>query len=140
MQTLPEKYHEIISSAIDEKGVFPHQMLGEDDNGKLTMFAVAINNPKQAMEYIFNIFNGNTKDVPKQKQLIYTLDRWCEKGQGTTLKDCLAGAFYNGRFWLPFVIEYQNEPRIVKPINWNNSFWNEKIREELKSWQEVFGS
>lgn len=126
MKSLTYQFHEVISRAIDEQGVFPHQCLDIKD-GKVTMSAVAINDPAQAYVYVKSIMLTRKPD-----QLAFGLDRFCKEGQGTTLNDCITGAYRNEGTWKPFVIEYQNEPRIVKPIDWENAFWNERIMEDLR--------
>lgn len=123
---LPDVYHDHISRAIDEKGVYPHQMLCEDQDGKLGVYALMLNKPHE-------VFNAVMKCLvqDKPKQLIYGMDRFCKPGQGTTLGDCIGGAYWNGEAWRVFIIEYQNEPRIVKPLDWTNEFWKKSIRAEL---------
>lgn len=122
---LPDEYHRHISLAIDEKGVYPHQMLVEDKDGKLGVYALALPEPHQVLTAMLKAL------MEKPKQLIYGMDRYCKEGQGTTLGDCIAGAYWNGEAWRPFVIEYQNEPRIVKPLDWNNAWWKKAIKSEL---------
>lgn len=126
MESLPEKYHNVISKFIDEKGVFPHQMLVLDQNDKLGVFALALDKPNEMMHVVIKTL---VKENPKE--LIYGLDRFTKAGQGTTLGDLVAGCYWNGTGWRPFIIEYQHEPRVVKPIEWNNAHWNENLKKEL---------
>lgn len=128
---LPSDYYDTIVRAIDENGVYPHNMLvlGRDD--RLTVCVFDYQRPDQIMNYIMKVL---VEENPKQ--LIYGMDRFCKPGQGTTLGDCVAGAFWNNNQWRPFVIEYQHEPRQVKPLDWNNEFWKVAVRKEL---MEHFG-
>jgi hypothetical protein len=119
---LPQQFHTMISRLIDAKGVYPHQMLTLDANGKIALHALAVDTPHQAMTYIAAMY---LRDRPRE--LIYALDRFTKPGQGTTLRDCLAGGWLPPAGYQPFVIEYQHEPRIVKPIAWENEFWNAAI-------------
>jgi len=104
-----------------------HQCLHTKD-GALTMTALMLN-PEQVY---LQILNTLIRDQPDE--LIFGMDRYCKEGQGTTLKDCIAG------FWIvmasascaPFIIEYQDEPRIVKPIQWDNANWNQMLLLELR--------
>jgi hypothetical protein len=123
---IPQIYHDNIARLINEKGVFPHQMLVEDKDGKLGFMALALDQPSQVMNHMLQVL---VKEKPRQ--LMYGMDRYCKPGQGTTLNDCIGGAYWNGEAWRVFVIEYQHEPRIVKPIDWHNDWWKKSIREEL---------
>lgn len=122
---LPEDYFSHIERSIDEKGVYPHQMMLVDKNDGLGLYAIAMNEPCQ-------VFNAVMAAVMKEqpKELIYGLDRFAKSGQGTKLGDLIAGNYWNGEVWRPFIIEYQHEPRVVKPLNWGNEFWNAALKEE----------
>lgn len=124
---LPETFHALVASSINEDGVYPHHCLSLKD-GKLTMQALMID-PMQV--YVVAL-----KFVTKEKpdELIFGLDRFCKEDQGTTLKDCIAGAHWDGKTWRPFIIEYQHEPRIVKPLDWENETWNQFVTNELRQW------
>jgi hypothetical protein len=120
-------FQKLVESSIDEEGVFPHQMIFEDCNGKLNMVAIALYDSIQCMMLLKKTFDKGAKKI------IFGLDRLCKEGQGTTLGDCVAGHYWNGEIWQPFVLEYQNEPRIVKPIDFENNFWNQQLKRELRS-------
>lgn len=123
---LPELYHRVIGTAIDEKGVFPHQCIWLDEDGKVNMGALALNRPDEVMAAVVKIL---VKEKPTE--LMYGLDRFSKPGQGTELKDLIAGAYWNGEAWRVFTIEYQNDPRIVKPIDWDNDWWKHAVRHEI---------
>jgi len=70
------------------------------------------------------------------------LDRTTKPGQGTEFADVLTCVLWDAqkdeftakewREWLKIgVINYQNEPRIVRPIDWDNEYWNGRFKEEL---------
>jgi ParB/RepB/Spo0J family partition protein len=108
LNPLPDAYHRIISIAIDAEGVFPHQCIfrcGE----KQTMAALDLNPAETVYSWL-----RQTLAKEKPDELIFGLDRFCKPGQGTTLGDCITGAWLAVSTWNPFVIEYQHEPRIVK--------------------------
>lgn len=127
---LPDDFHGSVVRAIEEKGVYPHIMLVLDQNDQLHVHALALAEPEQVMHHMMKVLVND-----KPKQLIYGMDRYCKPGQGTTLGDCVAGAYWSEEAdsWRVFVIEYQHEPRIVKPLDWNNEFWKRAIRDELTS-------
>jgi len=131
MNPLPEIYQRLIGSSIDANGVYPHHCLWRK-NGKVSMAALALPRPRQVLATVVLTMIQELPD-----ELIYGLDRFCLPGQGTTLRDCIAGAHYCGDKWRPFVIEYQHEPRIVKPIAWDNEFWNCSVGHDIEvlSWQ-----
>jgi hypothetical protein len=122
---LLKTYHDHISRSIDEKGVYPHQMMCEDDDGKLGVYALMLNKPHEVLQAVLKALMEH-----KPKQLIYGLDRFCKSGQGTTLGDCIAGLYWNGEAWRPFIIEYQHEPRVVKPIDFDNQWWKKSLQQE----------
>ena len=46
--------------------------------------------------------------------------------------DVMAGFhFTQGAAPRPFIIEYQYEPRIAKPIDWDNLFWTSALLSEM---------
>ena len=118
MKSIVEMFHEHTARCIDERGVYPLTMEAHD----LT--------PLQVYQRVITIVA-----TMKPSELVFGLDRFCKEGQGTTLGDCVTAAHWNGRLWLPFIIEYQHEPRIVKPVDWNNAFWNEKIMGDIRHFQ-----
>lgn len=64
-------------------------------------------------------------------KVIFGFDRWLKNEQGTTLKDGLSVSYYDKGVWRFGIMEYQNEPRIVKPINWDIEFWQKTLRKEI---------
>jgi hypothetical protein len=126
MKGLAEAFHALIASSIDAVGVYPHKCLHVKD-GKLTMAAIMINDPGQVYAALLAICLNKKPD-----EIIFGLDRYCKPGQGTTLGDCITGANFAAGVWKPFVIEYQHEPRIVQPIQWDNPFWNAHVMDELR--------
>ncbi len=123
---LANDYYDLIVGSIDEKGVYPHQMLVLQKNGKVGVYALALTEPHQVLNTMMKVLVDE-----KPAQLIFGMDRFTKPGQGTTLSDCVAGAFWNGDAWRVFVIEYQNEPRIVKPMDWDNEFWKKSVKDEI---------
>lgn len=124
------KIHRVIATSIDAEGVYPHQCLSRRGE-HVTMMSLALDTPEQVY---LTVLAHVLKEKPDA--LVFGLGRWCEPGQGTTLGDVITGAYLvrEGVLrWTPFVIEYQHEPRVVKPIDWMNNFWNEKIRSDLRN-------
>jgi len=125
MNHLVQQYHDVIAASIDRDGVWPHQCL-DRRAGVLSMSAIALRDPQQVYQVLrARVFSE------RPDELVYGLDRFCRPGQGTTLGDCIAGAYWGGAGWNPFIIEYQHEPRIVKPVFFGNATWNDFITREL---------
>lgn len=126
-EPLTETFHAWLSSTIDEEGVsIPHGLvLGHDD--ALTVFALAL---PVGQAYSVMLAEWALK---RPKEIIFAFDRFTKPGQGTTLGDLVAGHhFVAGKPSRPFIIEYQHDPRIVQPIDWENSFWNDGLADELR--------
>lgn len=123
---LHEYFHRGISLAIDKHGVYPHHCLVIEKDDKLTFCCLDLK-PEQVWLYVRKLITEGAKE------LIFGMDRFAKPDQGTTLGDFVAGARFDGKFWTSFVIEYQHEPRIVKDIDWHNSFWNGLMTNEILS-------
>jgi hypothetical protein len=119
-----ETFLDLIKLSIDERGVYPHHGLVLSQDDKLTMMAFDFH-PEQVLLKIMDEIKKNPKEV------IYGLDRTCLSGQGTTLGDCVAGVYWKAGQSRSFIVEYQNEPRIVKEINWENEFWTGSLKSEI---------
>jgi len=127
MEPLTKVYHDWLCTTIDEKGVtLPFGFaLGSDDG--LSAYALDLT-PKQAYAHMLA-----ECALKKPREMIFGLDRFAKPGQGTTLGDLIAGHhFVAGKPTRPFIVEYQHEPRIVRPIDWNNMFWNATLLLELR--------
>lgn len=118
-----EAYYSLIKIAIDKHGVYPHHLIVESDDGGWNACALDIAT-SEAMTFLVSEFKAGPA------KLICGFDRTCLSNQGTTLGDCVAGHYWDGVKWSSFVIEYQENPRIVKPIDWDNKFWNEQLARE----------
>lgn len=124
---LPEQYRDWINNAIDEKGVgLNHGMIVAPD-GAMTVYALDLT-PAQAYAIMLGEW---TKRRPSE--MIFALDRFTKPGQGTTLGDLVAGFYCPSQTEKPrpFIIEYQHAPRLVKPIQWDNLFWNGALMSEM---------
>lgn len=124
-KALPDQYHELVSTSIDEKGIeIPHGLIIDDDDA-LTMIALAV---PASQGYGFMLAQWVKL---RGKEMIFAFDRFTREGQGTTLGDVMAGHYCTRAGTRPFIIEYQHAPRIVKPIQWDNAFWNSGLNSEL---------
>jgi hypothetical protein len=122
---LPDVFHDWLNHTIDEDGVeIPHGLVLDHANQR-TVIALAVP-PEQAYQVMFaHVLKA------KAREAIFALDRFAKPNQGTTLADLVAGHHFSAGTWRPFVVEYQHAPRIVKPIDWTNPFWNAALTSEL---------
>lgn len=127
-------FHGYTESTIDEKGVYPHHAIILNKEGKAAVIASVCDVDQSIIAIIKQVveFEG--------VEFIYAFDRFCLPNQGTTLKDCVAGHHYKNGEFKPFIIEYQHEPRIVYPINWENESWNKALSVESEILKSAFSS
>lgn len=124
MKPLTETYHDWLATSIDPEGFeIPHALvLAQDDT--LTVIALAVS-PDRAYQVML------AQRLKGAKEMIFALDRFAKPDQGTTLGDLMAGHHFADGIWRPFVVEYQYDPRIVRPFDWDNTFWNGVLRREM---------
>ena len=123
---LMKSYFDYIKICIDEKGVFPHQCMAVNQKDELVLMALMVNSDSALFKIVEMIKSNDYKEI------IWSLDRYCKEGQGTTLNDCLAGFHWKENNFISFIIEYQNEPRIVCEPNYQNPHWNAMLEREIK--------
>lgn len=124
--SLTEVYHDWLVATVDEKGFeIPHGLVKHAD-GTMTVVALAVP-PAEAYKVMVGRWDPATST-----EMIFALDRFTKPGQGTTLGDVMAG-FHVTRDGgpRPFIVEYQHAPRIVKPIEWSNPWWNAALMGEM---------
>ena len=131
-----DAFEQWCSTAVDEKGIYPFPMIAITNDGTMEVSALAVS-ATEAIEHFMK------KIVKREvKAIMFGLDRTTNPGQGTEFADVLTCALWEARKdefgsgewreWLTIgVVNYQNEPRIVRPIDWKNEFWNKKLKEEL---------
>jgi len=123
MSDLLKMYHDLVSLSIGESGVYPHHAIAIRKDAGVEMLVLDLS-PKQVFLLI-------SKKIKESDELIFALDRTCKDGQGTTLGDCVAGLHWIEGELKPFIIEYQDSPRIVKEIDWNNEFWTQALKNDI---------
>ena len=139
---LVNDFEQMIKIVIDEKGVYPQQGIVLTFDDKLEINALALK-PDQIFNWFWdNVCNKSAKEV------IFGLDRSTKEGQGTEFADVLTCCHWSEKFiesegtWGSAfrigVINYQNAPRIVRPMDWNNEFWKKTMSEELEYYKRQF--
>lgn len=135
---LIDAFETYVSKSIDEKGVYPLPMISVEMDDKITFNMLAVDAPEAVRLFAQKICCECAKEV------ILGLDRTTKEGQGTEFADVLTCYYWKdqgeskpGNNWSKWfnvgVINYQHEPRIVRPLDWGNKFWNEVGIKEIKS-------
>ncbi|SMH62864.1 hypothetical protein [Azospirillum agricola] len=125
MTDLPALFHELVAACIDEDGVWPHQMITRHGD-RLELGALALP-PGGVMAHLRRTILGGADE------LIYGMDRYTKPGQSTEFTDCIAGGWYRRAVgWRIGVINYRNEPRIVRAWDWSNVWWTNAVAHELR--------
>ncbi len=129
--TIPidEQFFEIVTLAIDEAGLHPAPGLARFPDGR-SEFAMIVE-PETAYQWFWRKIRKE-----EAREVIFGLDRYTEPNQGTEFADVITVVQ-----WRAFpasgirigVINYKPEPRIVRPIDWNNKFWDHKVVQELNN-------
>lgn len=150
--TALEVFMRLVESSIDEKGIYPPHMIMMRSDGTFDLAALAIE-PMQGMQMfaaktlmtlpmdVSKIEKPNIKAGSEYQSVIYGLDRYTRADQGTEFASVLTCWLFERDDTSPVlnirdqyrfgVINYQHEPRIVRPMDFNNEFWNAHLREEL---------
>ncbi len=122
-KSLADTFHDLISTAIDAEGVYPQQAIGINHGGRMTMMALDLSG-----EATLHLMRGEVAKGIYQ-ELIFGVDCYTKPGQGTTLADVIVSGWWSAATgWRIGIIEYQHEPRIVKPWCWDNGHWVAKLR------------
>lgn len=135
-ENLLNDYHKYVESLIEPKGIYPSPMMYWNREGKLHVGLIDLP-PRETMEYFWRVI---TTEEPQA--ILIGLDRSAKPGQGTEFADVLTviGWWDDpevnwGRSLVPAVLNYQHEPRIVRPFDYENQFWNEIILREVKAFR-----
>lgn len=67
----------------------------------------------------------------KFEQVGYAIDRHTKPGQGTKHDSLITVACWVDKSLHIGVIDFNVSPRIIEPVNWENSCWNKLVRKEL---------
>jgi hypothetical protein len=131
-------FHEYVARVMDEVGFRFWPMHAIDGAGVKTFAAVDLP-PEQAYRYFWSIVSGANSDIADPQYVCLGLDRTTRPGQGTEFADVLTCAvWWNdpavnwGKSLKVGVVNYQVEPRIVRAWDWENAFWNDAVRRELR--------
>lgn len=136
---LPTRFHESVERMIDKKGVYPQPGMALRQDGKMEI--AAITDAQLAYRWFWEQITQNYAI-----EVIFGVDRTTQPDQGTEFNDVLTCCHWregmDGNPWQTSfrigVIDYQNEPRIVRPWNWANKYWSERMGTEIKNCRPGF--
>lgn len=135
-ESLPERFFNLLEIAIDENGFYPHQYMAKQAHGGLHCYSIAVPQPVMVYQQLWiDVFGTETDEI------IFGLDRTTQDGQGTEFNDALVCVYWKRECPTKFavgVVNYQFEPRVIRPFDWNNSFWISRVQIELNSTRAVF--
>lgn len=136
MKDMVEMFVKANTRAIDAEGIRIPQAIARMDDGSLTVVALAMSGRDACYQAFRAICLVIGRDRPCE--VVWGWDRFTRPGQGTTLGDLLtvhhwAREHRSCAGWRFGIMEYQHEPRIVKPVCWENPFWTAMLRAELAS-------
>lgn len=123
--TLPDQFHDWGSSCIDEEGFGITKGIIRMAGGGLAM-AVLHLSASEVYQHLLRVWS-----TERPEEIVFALDRHAAPNQGTTLDSLVAGWHFTKHEPRPFIIEYQHAPRTVKPIQWDNEWWNASLTSEL---------
>jgi len=138
-KSITDVFFDMINIAIDEDGVYPHQMVTMDKEGAFQIHAMAVDLPT-LLTHFWN-------KLGESEEVVVGIDMETRPNQGTKYADALVLAHWkrdpSKKLTDPEclsvgVINYQNEPRVVEPIDWDNSHWDHWVRAVFPKYRPPF--
>lgn len=138
-EPLTKTYFDMIERIIDEDGVYPHQGMVRKKGDKLEMHSLAVDIPT-LIKHFWN-------QLGEAEEVIYGIDMTTRLNQGTRYADALVLAHWtrdpgkklsDPSLLRVGVINYQDEPRIVDPIDWDNNHWDHWVRAVFPKYRPPF--
>jgi hypothetical protein len=114
---------------IDTDGLRPLPAYWLDRGGRLAMAALLLK-PGQIIDLAWDRVRRRG-----DRAMAWALDRHARPGQGTTLDSLLTIADWSRGSWRIGVLEYQHEPRVIKPVRWDNDYWRMQAGLEIAARQ-----
>lgn len=127
-----QHFYRHITNIMDETGISPSPCVALGKDGTLMFHALDLP-PESVLHHFWELVT-----VKEAQMVLFGLDRTTREGQGTEFADVLTCVFWwndpevkwNKSFKIG-VVNYQFEPRIVRPIDWQNEFWTKQLTAEL---------
>ena len=138
---LKQLFFDTVVNAIDDDGVYPHICMALERNGQLRCEMLDLGYPQVLRHIAMLRMEGEITE------LIFGVDRETRKGQGTEFNDVLTCAYWrcdkppsrlSDGTWEVGVINYQPTPKIVRPFDWKNKFWQNQMTTEIRANDDHF--
>lgn len=120
MNTAVTRLTESLDSYIGPEGVSPGLGVLVDEDGQMTILAMAISS-RDFRRHV----SDQISQMENPESACFAFDCFARDGQGTTLQDLLVIYQWSKSKWsFAGIVEYQDEPRLIKPLNTDNDHWN----------------
>lgn len=130
---LVDEFYAYATNMIDVKGIYPFPGMAVNQAGGMQIAALC--EPDLAFKWFWDQIT-----LHQAKECIIGLDRTTREGQGTEFADvltCVHWAEAEDKKWSESfrigVINYQHEPRIVRPFDFENEYWSKYMTGEVAS-------
>jgi hypothetical protein len=130
MSDLVKQFEDYLPTQIEEAGFERPLLLASHHDGQITMAVMAIPG-----DQIFHHACHHFLTDLTVKELIFCVDQYTKPNQGTKYDDALIVFWWAGEYTEDYgfrfgVINYRPPPNLlIEPIDWNNAYWTEKMRE-----------
>lgn len=128
-----ELFHGLVEGFIDESGLAISHGIAITNDGKVEIAVLAVP-PEHCYKWLLCTAASRVDIV----EIMFGIDRYTKPAQGSEFADVVTGVHWTrigekkGTF-RSFVIDYQfGPPKIVRPVNYDNAFWNEIIKNEFQ--------
>ena len=132
-KSLVEQYVEFSTNRIDEDGIQPNMGWAKRHaDGKLVVFAIVASPEDWARLFWKEVGSKSPSEV--NDELVFGLDMVTKEGQGTEFADALVFVHWkrdpdkklaDSSCFRVGVVNYQHEPRVVRPVDWENEHWTQ---------------
>lgn len=126
---LSDEFWSYLQSVQDENGFWPLPGMSRLLDGTLEVAAIVP--VEAAYRYYRQLVSGG-----QHSEVIVGVDRTTAPNQGTEFADVLTVAYWRrlpdgGEEQKIGVVNYSWEPKILRPIDWGNAYWDRQFRREL---------
>ena len=126
-ETLADAFYKLNTEIISEDGIFPTQAFARALDGHITLMAYGAEGARTAERAMEKMLKYLIRNTPEE--MIFGTDQMSPPSEGAELPDFLAVFHYRlEEGWRFGVLQYQHEPRIVRPIDWEHPYWAPELR------------
>lgn len=119
------RFEECVKGLLDEKGVYPHVLVYEKDDGSSTLEFIDLREP---ITILCHCLDRLVEERPKH--LVFGMDRFSMPEQGVNTKDFVSVYFWDDGGWRFGILEYENEK--IVGLRWDCDFWKSRMEGEIR--------